>query len=78
MLSITGPMFAGALFREVLSGTGATLPDLEKLALQHAQTVLDGLIVNKNPLCDNPSGARTSPRTTKAIDPADRTVRQTD
>jgi hypothetical protein len=25
--------------------------------LQHAQTVLDGLIVNKNPLCDNPSGA---------------------
>jgi hypothetical protein len=50
-------MFAGALFREVLSGTGATLPDLEKLALQHAQTVLDGLIVNKNPLCDNPSGA---------------------
>jgi hypothetical protein len=55
--SILGPMFAGALFREVLSGTGATLPDLEKLALQHAQTVLDGLIVNKNPLCDNPSGA---------------------
>lgn len=55
--SILGPMFAGALFREVLSGTGATLPDLEKLALQHARTVLDGLIVNRNPPCDDPSGA---------------------
>jgi AcrR family transcriptional regulator len=42
--SILGPMFAGALFREVLGGTGAALPDLEALASQHAETVLNGLI----------------------------------
>jgi hypothetical protein len=45
--SILGPMFAGALFREVLSETGATLPDLQKLAAQHAETVLNGIMIAK-------------------------------
>jgi len=44
--SIIGPMFFAVLAREVLGGTGAVLPDLHKLAAQHASTVLKGLLVS--------------------------------
>jgi AcrR family transcriptional regulator len=41
--SIVGPMLGGALFREVFGATGADLPDLRKLAAQHAAAILRGL-----------------------------------
>jgi AcrR family transcriptional regulator len=42
--SILGPMLASALFREVFRDT-ALLPDVDELAAQHAQTVLNGLLL---------------------------------
>lgn len=44
--SIVGPLLAGTLFREIFGGSGAELPDLHKLAAQHADTVLDGLMIH--------------------------------
>jgi AcrR family transcriptional regulator len=44
--SIVGPMFSGVLFRQILGDTGAPVPDLHKLAEQHALTVLNGLVGN--------------------------------
>jgi AcrR family transcriptional regulator len=41
--SIIGPMLAGVIFREVFRETGAELPDLDRLARQHAATILRGL-----------------------------------
>lgn len=43
--SIIGPMLAGTLFREVFGASGADLPDLQILATQHADTVLNGLAI---------------------------------
>ncbi len=43
--SIMGPMLAGVLFREVFGNTGAALPDLPELAAEHAQTVLNGVLL---------------------------------
>jgi len=42
--SIIGPMMGALLFRNVFGATGAPLPDLRKLAAQHADTVLNGLL----------------------------------
>ena len=42
--SIIGPMLAATLFREIFSGSGAAVPDLHKLAAQHGDAVLDGLL----------------------------------
>lgn len=41
--SIVGPMFSGIIFREVLRDTDVELPDLHRLAVQHAEIVLRGL-----------------------------------
>jgi len=41
--SIIGPMFSGIIFREVLRDTDARLPDLHRLAAQHAEIVMRGL-----------------------------------
>ena len=46
--SIVGPMLASALFREVFRDT-APLPDLAELAAQHAQTVLQGMLLTDEP-----------------------------
>ena len=46
--SIVGPMLASALFREVFRDV-AVLPDVDALAAQHAQTVLNGLLVPEKP-----------------------------
>ncbi len=43
--SIIGPMVAGLLFRDILGAATADVPDLRKLAEQHARTVLNGLSV---------------------------------
>jgi len=43
-LSIIGPMAAAVLFREIFKESSISLPDLQNLSLQHAQTVLFGLI----------------------------------
>lgn len=43
--SIMGPMLAGVIFREVFRSATTGLPDLSKLAAQHARTVLQGLLV---------------------------------
>jgi AcrR family transcriptional regulator len=42
--SILGPMMAATLFREVFKETRGTLPDLDKLAAQHGEAVLQGLL----------------------------------
>ena len=42
--SILGPMVIGVLFHEVFGGSHASAPDLQKLAAQHAETVLRGLL----------------------------------
>ena len=42
--SILGPMFTGALFNEVFGDRRGTTPNLDKLAGQHAQTILHGLL----------------------------------
>jgi AcrR family transcriptional regulator len=41
--SIIGPMLAGTLFREIFGESGAEVPDLQALAVQHVDTVLNGL-----------------------------------
>jgi AcrR family transcriptional regulator len=41
--SIVGPMLAGILFREVFKDANVALPDLHRLARQHAQAILHGL-----------------------------------
>jgi hypothetical protein len=47
VFSIVGPMMASVLFREVFQGTDAPLPDLHRLASQHAKIVLGGLLHSK-------------------------------
>lgn len=42
--SIVGPVLAALMFREVFGTASPHLPDLERLAGQHAQTVLRGLL----------------------------------
>jgi AcrR family transcriptional regulator len=44
--SIIGPMMAAMLFREVFGPTGAPVPDLEQLALEHARTAIRGLALS--------------------------------
>jgi len=46
--SILGPMLASALFREVFRDV-AVLPDVDELAAQHAQTILNGLLLPARP-----------------------------
>ena len=43
-LSLMGPMLMGILWRETLQPVGATPIDIDKLARQHAETVLQGLL----------------------------------
>lgn len=43
--SITGPLLAGMLFREVYGTFSTHTPELRALAIQHASTVLDGLLL---------------------------------
>lgn len=43
--SILGPMVTGVLFHEVFGSDRPTAPDLKKLASQHAEFVLRGLLV---------------------------------
>lgn len=42
--SILGPMMAATLFREVFKESRDTLPDLDALAAQHADSVLQGIL----------------------------------
>jgi AcrR family transcriptional regulator len=42
--SLAGPLIAASLFGEVFSPAGATPPDLAKLASQHADAILNGLL----------------------------------
>lgn len=44
--SILGPMVSAVLFHEVLGGTSADLPDIDRLATQHAETVLKGMLIS--------------------------------
>jgi AcrR family transcriptional regulator len=44
--SILGPMTMGVLFHEIF-GSRPGAPDLEKLAIQHAETILRGMAVSK-------------------------------
>ncbi len=44
-MSLMGPMVMGLLFREVFGQVSTDLPDLQSLAVQHAQTVLHGLLL---------------------------------
>jgi AcrR family transcriptional regulator len=44
--SILGPIATAALFREVFGESHPSAPDLGKLAAQHAETVLHGLLVS--------------------------------
>jgi AcrR family transcriptional regulator len=41
--SIIGPMFSAIILREMLHGADVTLPDLQRLAKQHAELMLHGL-----------------------------------
>lgn len=43
--SITGPLLAGMLFREVYGTFSTHTPELRALATQHSSTVLDGLLL---------------------------------
>jgi AcrR family transcriptional regulator len=43
--SITGPLLAGMLFRETYGAFSSHTPELKALAVQHAATVLDGLLL---------------------------------
>ena len=45
-LSIIGPMMAGVIFRQVFAATETWLPDLRKLASQHAEILLHGILSN--------------------------------
>jgi AcrR family transcriptional regulator len=42
--SLTGPMLAAMIFRQVFRKTGTEPPDLKALAAQHARTVLSGML----------------------------------
>lgn len=42
--SLMGPMLLGVIWREVMEPVGAEPVDLEKLAAQHVETVLNGLL----------------------------------
>lgn len=44
-LSVLGPMVTGILYQEVFGGLGDGWPDLDGLAVQHAETVVRGLAV---------------------------------
>jgi AcrR family transcriptional regulator len=46
--SLAGPMLMAVLYRNVFDGFAADPPDLEKLAAQHAATILPGLLVNND------------------------------
>jgi len=46
-LSIAGPLVVGMLWREVFVPVGAEPVDLGALAVQHARTVLDGLLARQ-------------------------------
>jgi AcrR family transcriptional regulator len=43
VFSIVGPMLSSMLFREVFKGIDGSLPDLRKLASQHAKLIVDGV-----------------------------------
>jgi AcrR family transcriptional regulator len=43
--SILGPMVSAVLFHEVFGGTSVDLPDIDRLAAQHAETILHGLLM---------------------------------
>ena len=45
--SIMGPMMMGVLWRETLTPVGGAVLDLPAIARQHAETVLGGLLVEK-------------------------------
>jgi AcrR family transcriptional regulator len=45
--SIVGPMLIGVIWRETFTPIGGAPVDLPAIARQHAETVLDGLIVRK-------------------------------
>ena len=45
--SIMGPMLMGVLWRETLTPVGGAVLDLPAIARQHAETVLGGLLVEK-------------------------------
>jgi AcrR family transcriptional regulator len=63
--SIIGPMLAGTIFRQVFQETGAKLPDLRRLAVQHGRTVLAGLLTVK--------GAKAFDASTKKLNDRRRT-----
>ena len=46
--SIMGPMMMGVLWRETLTPVGGAVLDLSAIARQHAETVLGGLLVDKD------------------------------
>ena len=47
--SIMGPMLMGVLWRETLTPVGGAVLDLPAIAAQHAETVLAGLLADKEP-----------------------------
>lgn len=47
--SLMGPMLMGLLWRETLQPAGGAPVDLDQLAIQHAQTVLGGLLIEVKP-----------------------------
>lgn len=49
--SIMGPMLSGVIFRDVFSAADVALPDLHKLAAQHADVIIHGLLM---PATDRP------------------------
>lgn len=44
--SIMGPMVAATLFRDIFGSFSPNVPDMNALAAQHAETVLNGLLVS--------------------------------
>ena len=47
--SILGPIATAVLFHEVFGSSHPSAPDIDKLAAQHAETVLHGLLIpNRN------------------------------
>ncbi|HKR24144.1 MAG TPA: TetR/AcrR family transcriptional regulator [Allosphingosinicella sp.] len=48
-ISIMGPMLMGVLWRETFTPVGGAVIDLPALARQHAETVLDGLLMEARP-----------------------------
>jgi hypothetical protein len=45
--SLMGPLLMAVLFREVFAGASKALPDLDRLAAQHADLLLNGLLTEK-------------------------------